>query len=80
MVDYHMWPWFERLPALTEITGGVELVSASSFPRLAAWMQAMWQTKPVKKTMMTTQLHVEFLTSYSTGEPAYDAGLVQVKH
>ena len=74
-----MWPWFERLPASKQMSGGIEIVSASSYPQLAAWMDAMWKIEPVKKTMLPTHLHVEFLESFKTGTPAYNAGLVQAQ-
>ena len=73
LVDYHMWPWFERLPTLEEMSGGLDPLQ--DCPKLRGWVKNMLNTEPVKQTQMPIHLHTEFLQSFATGYPAYDAGL-----
>ena len=74
MVDYHMWPWFERLPALQQITGDV-IVDPQLFPKMSRWMAAMLEEPAVRESWLPTSLHLQFFVSFATGTPNYDAGL-----
>ena len=74
MVDYHMWPWFERLPALQELTGEV-MVDPKLFPKLQRWMEAMLKAPAVRESWLPASLHMQFMMSFATGTPNYDAGL-----
>ena len=76
LVDYYIWPWMERLPAMHAISG---LDPLENCPKLQQWTRDMLQTRPVKETAMPTDLHVEFLQSFATGSPSYDAGLPPAK-
>ncbi|XP_050399462.1 glutathione S-transferase omega-1 isoform X1 [Patella vulgata] len=72
MVDFALWPWFERLELLEE--KGFKLTEAE-FPNLSAWVKTMYQLPAVKATMFDKESHMRFLTSYREGNPDYDFGL-----
>lgn len=74
MVDYHIWPWYERIPALEEITQ-VEFLPQSQFPKLNRWIDAMLATPAVRDSWLPKSLHIDFFVSFATGTPDYDAGL-----
>ena len=74
MVDYHIWPWYERVPALEQITG-VDFLPKERFPKLNRWMEAMLKEPAVQESWLPTSLHIQFMTSFATGSPHYDAGL-----
>ena len=71
MVDYHIWPFYERIPAISEVTG-VDLLPAASFPRITAWFDAMENLEAVKKCRLSNELHKHFITTYRAGNPQYD--------
>ena len=74
MVDYHLWPWYERIPALEEITGETFLPK-DKYPKLNRWIEAMLETPAVKDSWLPKSLHMEFFISFASGSPFYDAGL-----
>ena len=74
MVDYHIWPWYERIPALEEITG-LEFIPKDRFPKLNRWMEAMLRNPAVQDSWLPKELHIDFFVSFATGTPHYDAGL-----
>ncbi|XP_032047166.1 glutathione S-transferase omega-1 [Aythya fuligula] len=70
MIDYMIWPWFERLEAF-ELTD-----SLSHAPKLQRWMEAMKQDPAVQATMTDTQTFKNFLQLYLKNSPeACDYGL-----
>ena len=71
MADLHVWPFFERLPTVGEMRS-VDLLLASSFPRLAAWFTAMQKAEAVKKCILPKDVHKRFIESYLAGQPVYD--------
>ena len=76
MIDFMLWPHFERLPALTLLTSNPRITpDAQHMPRLASWMDAMTSLPAVKATMMDTNAHAHFFASFGTGSPDYDYGL-----
>ena len=38
MLDYMIWPWFERMPMLPVLTQGVISVPLNKFPSLVSFM------------------------------------------
>jgi len=74
MVDFHFWPWFERLPAFTELRGSAFL-PFNEFPRLNKWINSMSNIDTVKKTRMPNNWHLQFILSLAQKDPQYDIGL-----
>ncbi|CAF1200712.1 unnamed protein product, partial [Didymodactylos carnosus] len=69
MVDYMMWPWFERLPLLAD--AGFTLDS-NQFPKLASWIKSMENVKAVKECKVPEDIMRKFMQSYKDGKPVYD--------
>ena len=70
MVDYMLWPWFERLPLLTEM--GFTLNSDGQFPKLAAWIESMEHDENVQKIKVPLETMKKFMDGYRQGKPDYD--------
>jgi hypothetical protein len=71
MVDFHLWPFYERVPAVNEIFG-FDILPTASLPRLHAWIAAMETVDAVKQCRTPNELLRRFLVSYQAGEPQYD--------
>ncbi|XP_078269409.1 glutathione S-transferase omega-1-like isoform X2 [Rhinoraja longicauda] len=56
MTDYMLWPWFERLGALTKFL--------DLSPALSTWTQAMLQDAAVQATITDIQAHKRFFDLY----------------
>ncbi|XP_023696520.2 glutathione S-transferase omega-1-like [Paramormyrops kingsleyae] len=69
MIDYLMWPWFERVDGY----GVARLLDAA--PALKEWMKRMVEDPTVKATMFDGETHKAFLKSFFDGKPNYDLGL-----
>ncbi|XP_008285022.1 glutathione S-transferase omega-1 [Stegastes partitus] len=69
MIDYLMWPWFERI----EVFGLKHCMEDA--PQMKQWMERMWEDPAVKATMQTAEAHKVFIDSYVEGTPNYDYGL-----
>lgn len=69
MIDYMMWPWFERLESyeLKQCLDGT--------PELKKWTAQMSADKAVKATMHSLESHKVFKKSYAEGNPNFDYGL-----
>ncbi len=70
MVDYMLWPWFERAPLLAD--AGYELNSDGRFPKLAAWVKAMEANEAVQKIKVPNETVKKFMDGYKQGKPEYD--------
>ncbi|KAJ0004715.1 hypothetical protein NQD34_010929 [Periophthalmus magnuspinnatus] len=70
MIDYMMWPWFERLEAF-DLKHLLD-----STPELKKWYISMWEDPAVKVSSSSTENHKAFLKSaFIDGKPDYDFGL-----
>ncbi|XP_059156089.1 glutathione S-transferase omega-1-like [Physella acuta] len=76
MIDFYLWPHFERIPVLESIDTRAG-VSKDNFPHLATWFDVMCQLPAVKATMWDAKTHLHFIQSYASGKPDYDFGLVE---
>jgi len=75
IVDFHMWPWFERMPMLEQLTG-VHVLPEDKFPKLKSWAKAMLEHPTIQATRFSDDIHVEFFKAMLAGEvPNYDLGL-----
>ncbi|XP_060782086.1 glutathione S-transferase omega-1-like [Neoarius graeffei] len=69
MIDYLIWPWFERLEAwqLKHCLDGT--------PELNNWILCMKEDPPVKAVMFSTDVYKAFMDSFLEGNPNFDYGL-----
>ncbi|XP_013394873.1 glutathione S-transferase omega-1 isoform X2 [Lingula anatina] len=70
MLDFHLWPWIERIYTISHITG-LEF-SVEKFPKMNAWIQRMYQTPAVKATALPGEVHAAFLKSLMDRSPNYE--------
>ncbi|XP_076599103.1 glutathione S-transferase omega-1-like [Chaetodon auriga] len=69
MIDYMMWPWFERLE-INELQHFLD-----DTPELKKWMERMSEDPAVKATMHSLETYKAFYETYIEGKPNYDYGL-----
>lgn len=69
MIDYLIWPWFERVEAW-ELKHCLDAT-----PELNNWILQMKEDPSVKALMFSTDTYKAFFTSYINGNPNYDYGL-----
>lgn len=69
MIDYMIWPWFERL----EMSGVKNLTDST--PELKKWIGCMSEDPAVKAATHSKEAHMAFYKSYVDGTPDYDYGL-----
>lgn len=69
MIDYMMWPWFERLELL-ELKNCLD-----SKPELQKWREGMFEDPAVKATMHSVETYKAFYKTSLEGKPDYDYGL-----
>lgn len=70
MIDYMMWPFFERIEAV-ELQGLLDKT-----PLLKKWTVLMQEDPAVKACAHSTETHKAFMkTAYVEGKPNYDYGL-----
>jgi len=75
MLDYMIWPWFERLPVikLFKACQGFDFDGMKKeAPLLESWRQAMKEDSAVKATFLSPQIHMKFIENYFGGKPNYD--------
>lgn len=69
MIDYMMWPWFERLE-IFELKHCLD-----GTPELKKWTERMLEDLAVKATMHSVDTYKAFYKTYVEGKPNYDYGL-----
>ncbi|XP_032408918.1 glutathione S-transferase omega-1-like [Xiphophorus hellerii] len=69
MIDYMMWPFFERIEVL-ELKHCLDHT-----PELKKWTERMLEDPAVKATMFNMDTHKAFYKSVAEGKPDYDLGL-----
>ncbi|XP_052845912.1 pyrimidodiazepine synthase-like [Drosophila gunungcola] len=72
IVDYMIWPWFERFPSMKLNTKQRYELDAKRFEKLLKWRDLVAQDEAVQKTALDVQLHAEFQKSKTVGNPQYD--------
>ena len=73
MVDYCIWPWFERFSFL-KLLVDFEL-DVKRFPKIKSWIDRMKQLPAVKETATNIDDLNEFHKSFVAGHPDYDINL-----
>ncbi|XP_068143251.1 pyrimidodiazepine synthase [Drosophila tropicalis] len=72
IVDYMIWPWFERIPSLKYTTEQKYELDAKRFGQLLKWRNLVAQDDAVKKSAQDPQVHAKFQLSKLEGRPNYD--------
>lgn len=74
MIDYMIWPWFERFENLKTLTNNE--LDKERFPKILKWVARMEKDKAVIETKANKEHMIEFYkTSLKNQEPDYDIGL-----
>ena len=63
MLDFNMWPWFERLEAFEALSEDLKGFINNLPMKLSAWKNRMLQEPAVQATMYNLQQHTKFLKS-----------------
>uniref|UniRef100_A0A672J6L5 Glutathione S-transferase omega n=1 Tax=Salarias fasciatus TaxID=181472 RepID=A0A672J6L5_SALFA len=69
MIDYMMWPWFERLEVF-DVTQCLD-----NAPELKKWIERMLEDQTVKASGHSVDTYKAFYKSYNDGTPNFDYGL-----
>ncbi|XP_075997848.1 glutathione S-transferase omega-1-like [Genypterus blacodes] len=69
MIDYMMWPWFERLE-IFELKHCLD-----ETPELKKWSERMSEDPAVKASMYSMDTYKAYYKTYIAGKPDYDLGL-----
>ncbi|PSN30060.1 Pyrimidodiazepine synthase [Blattella germanica] len=72
MLDYMIWPWFERIEALKVLGGDKLAIPKNRIPKLQNWTKLMVQDDAVKVSYISPENHAKFLKSFATGSVDYD--------
>ncbi|ALC43100.1 CG6673 [Drosophila busckii] len=72
MVDYMIWPWFERFPALKLLLTDKYELDNQRFGKLLQWRELMLQDEAVKQVALDSQVHAKFMQTRLEGKPNYD--------
>ncbi len=70
MVDYMLWPWFERLALLSD--AGYVLNADGNLPKLAAWVNEMQADEAVQKVKVPEAIVRKFRATAQQGNTDYD--------
>jgi glutathione S-transferase len=63
MVDYNLWPWFERFPSLTHFSPASEM-KPERFSHLLAWMARMKSDKVVAQASISDEVYTKYTHTY----------------
>ncbi len=76
MVDFFIYPWFERFPAVRKVIPDWDPLPADVYPKLTAWIQAMQSVPAVQACALSTEMHEGFIRSLvEHGKPDVNFGL-----
>lgn len=72
MVDYMIWPWFERFPALKHVLPERYELDKTRFAKLLNWTDLMANDEAIKEIALDSQVHAQFMVTRQAGAPNYD--------
>ncbi|XP_030570778.1 pyrimidodiazepine synthase isoform X1 [Drosophila novamexicana] len=78
MVDYMIWPWFERFPALKFVHADKYELDKTRYAKLLQWVELVAQDEAIKQTALDSQVHAKFMATRQAGEPNYDVAFEAV--
>ncbi|TDG52722.1 hypothetical protein AWZ03_000955 [Drosophila navojoa] len=72
MVDYMIWPWFERFPALKHVVPGEYELDRARYAKLLDWVDLMEKDEAIKEIALDSETHAQFMVTRQEGQPNYD--------
>jgi hypothetical protein len=69
MIDFMIWPWFERFPVLKQFKYELD---PNKYPKLNHWTENMKNLRAVKEIMISPDSNTRFFKSFSEGNIDYD--------
>ncbi|XP_036366907.1 glutathione S-transferase omega-1 [Octopus sinensis] len=75
MVDFNLWPWFEKIKAKVVTDQTIDQFITKEYPFLCQWNENMLLLPEVKATRLNPQYYAAFIKSFANGDPDYDFGL-----
>ncbi|XP_033328381.1 pyrimidodiazepine synthase [Megalopta genalis] len=72
MLDFMIWPWWERADVLKVLRGEQYGIPRGRFKKLLEWRSAMKENPAVKNSYLSTELHAKYTQSRLAGTPQYD--------
>ncbi|KAH8379601.1 hypothetical protein KR009_005977, partial [Drosophila setifemur] len=72
IVDYMIWPWFERFPALQYTLESKYHLDKTRFKNLLQWRDLVAQDEAVKATGLDPRIHAKFMRTRHEGKANYD--------
>ncbi|XP_065574377.1 pyrimidodiazepine synthase-like [Artemia franciscana] len=71
MLDYSIWPWLERIRAISTIYGNTLDVAKEKFPNIKAWWQRIIDDPCVKISFRSSEEHLDFIQKELQGQAVY---------
>ncbi|XP_065574366.1 glutathione S-transferase omega-1-like [Artemia franciscana] len=71
MLDYSIWPWLERIEALSKIYGNTLELAKEKFPNLRAWWQKIVEDPSVKISFRSSEEHLDYIQKELQGQAVY---------
>lgn len=75
MLDFMLWPWFERMLILAKVVP--QKFSLEDYSALCEWTKKMSECPSVQKCRLDSRQFLEFFKSTKAGVPDYDVDLDQ---
>ncbi|XP_078040829.1 pyrimidodiazepine synthase [Augochlora pura] len=72
MLDFMIWPWWERAGVLNILRGEQYVIPQNRFKKLLEWRSAMKENPAVKNSYCSTEVHAKYTQSRLAGTPQYD--------
>ncbi|XP_030385324.1 pyrimidodiazepine synthase [Scaptodrosophila lebanonensis] len=72
IVDYMIWPWFERLGALKHLLPDKYDLNQTRYPNLVKWRDLVAQDEAVKQYALDGEVHANFMRLQREGKPNFD--------
>ncbi|XP_017885243.1 pyrimidodiazepine synthase-like [Ceratina calcarata] len=72
MVDFMIWPWWERSEVIKVLRGDQFSIPRDKFKRLLEWRSAMKENSAVRSSYLGTEVHAKYIGSRRAGTPDYD--------
>ncbi|KOC63126.1 Glutathione S-transferase omega-1 [Habropoda laboriosa] len=72
MLDFMIWPWWERSDVIKILRGEQFSIPRDRFKRLMEWRSAMKENPVVQRSYLDTEVHAKYVRSHRAGAPEYD--------
>lgn len=72
IIDYGIWPWFERFGGLAAVHGDKYKLNEKNYPKLVNWMNILAQDAAIQKHYLSNETHTKFSLERRVGVPNYN--------